>query len=179
MEHPLLTHQHSLGLGVVLSPDPLELVQVMGPEDGPVPCQVVKVVHDDSHEEVNDLRAEEQTQLGERQHENMGRCVLEQKGLGISWNQRMLSESLPMQRGTSCSSRPCERARTSAPCPSPPLPRPTQTHLEGSTQRLWEETKRAFWVPQECSASSQHGWVAGLGVMSPGGAAGSPHETHG
>lgn len=65
----MLTHQHSLGLGVVLSPDPFELIQVMGPEDGPVPCQVVKVVHDDSHEEVNDLRAEERTgrtQLGER-----------------------------------------------------------------------------------------------------------------
>lgn len=65
----MLTHRHSLGLGVVLSPDPFELIQVMGPEDGPVPCQVVKVVHDDSHEEVNDLRAEERTgrtQLGER-----------------------------------------------------------------------------------------------------------------
>lgn len=65
----LRTRQHSLGLGVVLSPDPLELVQVMGPEDGPVPCQVVKVVHDDSHKEVNDLRAQKQmgrTQSGDR-----------------------------------------------------------------------------------------------------------------
>lgn len=55
-----LTPCHSLGLGVVLSPDPFELVQVMGPKDGPVTCEVVKVVHDDGHKEVNDLKAEEQ-----------------------------------------------------------------------------------------------------------------------
>lgn len=47
---------HLLGLGVVLSPDPFELIQVMGPKNGPVTCEVVKVVHDDSHKEVNDLR---------------------------------------------------------------------------------------------------------------------------
>lgn len=55
-----LTPCHSLGLRVVLSPDPFELVQVMGPKDGPVAGEVVKVVHDDGHKEVNDLRAEEQ-----------------------------------------------------------------------------------------------------------------------
>lgn len=57
--HPLpRTRGHSLGLGVVLSPDPLELIQVVGAKDGPVPCEVVKVVHDDGHKEVNDLGAE-------------------------------------------------------------------------------------------------------------------------
>lgn len=53
---------HSLGFRVVLSPDPFELIQVVGPQDGPVTCEVVKVVHDDSHKEVNDLRAEERVE---------------------------------------------------------------------------------------------------------------------
>lgn len=43
------------GGGVVLGPDPLELVEVVGAEDGPVARQVVEVVHDDGHEEVDDL----------------------------------------------------------------------------------------------------------------------------
>lgn len=45
----------SLGLRVVLCPDGLELVQVVRAQDGPVSREVVKVVHDHSHEEVDDL----------------------------------------------------------------------------------------------------------------------------
>ena len=45
----------SRSLRVVLRPDGLELIQVMRAQDGPVPCQVVKVVHDDGHKEVDDL----------------------------------------------------------------------------------------------------------------------------
>ena len=44
----------SLGVGVVLAPEAHELVEVVGAEDGPVAGQVVKVVHDDGHEEVED-----------------------------------------------------------------------------------------------------------------------------
>ena len=55
------TVQHRAGsldsrsLRVVLRPDGLELIQVMRAQDGPVPCQVVKVVHDDGHKQVDDL----------------------------------------------------------------------------------------------------------------------------
>lgn len=47
---------HSLGFGVILRPDSLKFVQVVGTQDGPVPRQVVKVVHDDGYEEVDDLQ---------------------------------------------------------------------------------------------------------------------------
>lgn len=59
---PAVPHGHSLGFRVVLSPDPFELVQVVGAQDGPVTCEVVKVVHDDSHKEINDLRAKERVE---------------------------------------------------------------------------------------------------------------------
>ena len=44
----------ALGVGVVLAPQPDKLVEMVGSEDGPVPGQVVKVVHDDGNEEVED-----------------------------------------------------------------------------------------------------------------------------
>ena len=45
---------------VVLGPDGDELSQVVRPQDGRVPGQVVEVVHDDSDEEVeHDERAQE------------------------------------------------------------------------------------------------------------------------
>lgn len=44
-----------LSLWVVFSPDPLELVKMMWPQDRPVTRQVVKVVHDDGHKQVDDL----------------------------------------------------------------------------------------------------------------------------
>lgn len=49
------SRQDSLGLWVVLCPDGLELIQVVRAQDGPVTCEVVEVVHDDSHKEVDDL----------------------------------------------------------------------------------------------------------------------------
>lgn len=50
------------GLGVVFCPDLLKLVQVVWTEEGPVPRQVVKVVHDHSDEQVQDLdRGSERT----------------------------------------------------------------------------------------------------------------------
>ena len=41
-----------LSARVILCPDPDELVKVVGAKDGGVPREVVKVVHDDSHEEI-------------------------------------------------------------------------------------------------------------------------------
>ncbi len=45
-------HRPCLGVGVVLGPEGDELPQVVEPEDGPVPGQVVEVVHDDGNKEV-------------------------------------------------------------------------------------------------------------------------------
>lgn len=44
-----------LGVGVILTPQTNELVQVVRTQDGPISGQVVKVVHDDGHEQVDDL----------------------------------------------------------------------------------------------------------------------------
>lgn len=49
----------SRGLGIVVGPDSLELVQVVGAEHGPVARQVFKVVHDDGNEQVDDLDGDE------------------------------------------------------------------------------------------------------------------------
>ncbi len=48
----LYCHRPCLGVGVVLGPEGDELPQVVEPEDGPVPGQVVEVVHDDGNKEV-------------------------------------------------------------------------------------------------------------------------------
>lgn len=53
---PCPVSQHVPGCGVVLSPHPNKLVQVMRPEDGGVPGQVLEIVHDHSHEQVQHLR---------------------------------------------------------------------------------------------------------------------------
>ena len=44
----------SLGVGVVLAPQPHKLVKMVGSEDGPITGQVVEVVHDDGDEQVED-----------------------------------------------------------------------------------------------------------------------------
>ena len=55
-----LVHSNLLCARVVLGPDADELIKVVGAEDGGVPRQVVKVVHDDGDEEVeHDEGAEE------------------------------------------------------------------------------------------------------------------------
>ena len=60
----------ALGVGVVLAPQPDKLVEMVGSEDGPVPGQVVKVVHDDGHEQVED---EEGTEDEESDEVNVGK----------------------------------------------------------------------------------------------------------
>ena len=42
---------------IVVGPDPNVLIKVMGAEDGRVPGQVVKVVHDDGHEKIEHLES--------------------------------------------------------------------------------------------------------------------------
>jgi hypothetical protein len=42
-----------LGLGVVLGPELHKVVQVMRAENGPISRQVVEIVHDDGHEQVD------------------------------------------------------------------------------------------------------------------------------
>ena len=49
---------------VILGPDPDVLVQVMGTQDGRVPGQVLKVVHDDSHKQVQHLQTHTHTFTG-------------------------------------------------------------------------------------------------------------------
>lgn len=49
---------YSLGFRVVFRPDPLELIQVMGPKNGPITGKIVEVIHDDSYEKVDDLKKE-------------------------------------------------------------------------------------------------------------------------
>ena len=43
-----------LGIGIVFAPQMNKLGKMVGTKDGPIPCKVVKVVHDDSNEEVED-----------------------------------------------------------------------------------------------------------------------------
>ena len=55
-----LVHSNLLCARVVFGPDADELIEVVGAEDGGVPRQVVKVVHDDGDEEIeHDEGAEE------------------------------------------------------------------------------------------------------------------------
>ncbi len=42
------------GIWVVLGPEAHEFVQVVRTKDGPIPGEVVKVVHDDGNEQVED-----------------------------------------------------------------------------------------------------------------------------
>ena len=59
-----------LRIRVVLRPQTDELIQVVRAQDGPVPRQVVEVVHDDGHEEVED---EEGTEDEEGDEVNVGK----------------------------------------------------------------------------------------------------------
>lgn len=58
-----------LSAGIILGPDPDELIEVVGAEDGGVPREVIKVVHDDRHEQIEH---EEATQEDKRDEEEVG-----------------------------------------------------------------------------------------------------------
>lgn len=47
---------HLRGLWVVIWPDSFKLIEVMSAQHSPVSGQILKVIHDDSDEQVNDLR---------------------------------------------------------------------------------------------------------------------------
>ena len=42
------------GIGIILAPEMNKLREMVRPKDGPIPGEVVKVVHDDGNEEVED-----------------------------------------------------------------------------------------------------------------------------
>ena len=58
--HHIEVFYAALSVRIVLGPESDELVQVVGAEDGPIASQVVKVVHDDSNEQVDDLEMEKE-----------------------------------------------------------------------------------------------------------------------
>jgi len=55
--------QYVRGIGVVLRPLTNELIEVMWSENGPVTCQVVKVVHNDGKKQVQNLHSSQGTVL--------------------------------------------------------------------------------------------------------------------
>ena len=55
--HHVHVFDPSLGVRVVLRPQPDKFIKMVRAQDGPVACQVVEVVHDDGHEEVEDEEA--------------------------------------------------------------------------------------------------------------------------
>ena len=50
---------------IIFCPDSDEFVQMMSPKDGAVPGEIVKVVHDDSHEQVEHEEAAEEDKSDE------------------------------------------------------------------------------------------------------------------
>lgn len=51
-----LRHTHLRSLRIIFCPDFLELIQVLGSKNWPITCQIIKVVHNYSHKQVDDLR---------------------------------------------------------------------------------------------------------------------------
>lgn len=49
-------HMSLLGLWIILWPDPLKFIKMMWPQNRPITGKIVKVVHDDSHKQVNNLK---------------------------------------------------------------------------------------------------------------------------
>lgn len=62
---------------VILCPDPDKLIQMVRAQDGGIPCQVLKVVHDDCHEQVEHLnergKGREKGKWREREQRKEGR----------------------------------------------------------------------------------------------------------
>ena len=58
-------------LGIILGPDPHVLVQMMWAENRPITCQIVKVVHDDSDEQVNDLKGQKRNFVVPKEKETL------------------------------------------------------------------------------------------------------------
>lgn len=62
----------AFGVRIVLAPEAHELVQMVRTQDGPVTRQVIEVVHDDGHEQIENLRVKiEQKQLGKTSENNV------------------------------------------------------------------------------------------------------------
>lgn len=53
--------RNSLSFRIIFRPDPFKLIQVMWPQYRPITGQIVKVVHDHSNKQVDDLEPEQKT----------------------------------------------------------------------------------------------------------------------
>lgn len=73
------------GVRVVLRPQPYELLQMMRTENGPVACQIIEIIHDDGHKQVDDeKRAKDVEGDEERNGEIIATCNAVIVGLGIA-----------------------------------------------------------------------------------------------
>jgi len=66
-------HMGSPSSWIILCPDPHILVQMMGSQDRRVTCQVLKIIHDHSHEKIEHLH----THVNQRSDELS--CILHTK----------------------------------------------------------------------------------------------------
>lgn len=57
----MILKRFSRGLWIIVRPNSLKLVQLVSAEYSPVSCQIFKVVHDDSNEQVDNLREKDMT----------------------------------------------------------------------------------------------------------------------
>ena len=60
------------GVRVVFAPEMDKLGEMVGTKDGPIPSEVVKVVHDDSNKEVQDKEAAYEDESGEEEVGEVG-----------------------------------------------------------------------------------------------------------
>jgi len=45
----------SFSIRIIFTPQSNKFIQMMGPQNGPISCQIIKVIHDHSNKQVNDL----------------------------------------------------------------------------------------------------------------------------
>ena len=68
--------ENLLGAWVVLRPNSDKLVQVMSSQNGGIACQVIEVVHDDSHEKIEHEEGTEEDKGDEIKVRNLGPASL-------------------------------------------------------------------------------------------------------
>lgn len=78
----------ALGVWVILGPQAYELVQMVCAQNGPIPSQIVEVVHDDRHKQVDDeKRAErverDEVKIGHVRTANFVRVVHDRVAFGV------------------------------------------------------------------------------------------------
>ena len=66
----------ALGVWVILRPEVNKLPEMVGPEDGPIPREVVEVVHDDGNEEVKHEEGAHHEEADEERIGHIGAATL-------------------------------------------------------------------------------------------------------